>query len=325
VTAGRRRILLVDDDAAVRDLVTRHLRGRGFDVAAWESAEEVLPGLRSGTLSYDVALTDVHLPGLSGLELSRLLLVTSPLRPVLLITGDDDQELARRALAHGATGYLMKPFQLFELDAALAQALSLLDLVETTEALARSQSHQAEEWGEAGGQLPRSWLHLGDEHSGAGRGHGARVVSIGALIANGLGDRLGGRERDVLRTAARTHEIGRLLGPVAPAEVARRTGQLLLDLGFDPDVAEVVRQAAEPWSPGLSLSARILTLADRLDHGAVERAGRGEPEGTAVRRAVEDLADGAGAVVDPDLVRVLENHRMQVESMWILQRQVGAG
>jgi CheY-like chemotaxis protein len=316
---AERRILLVEDDEAVREVVVRHLRKRRFTVEEAGSGEAVLQSLQAGELTYEVALIDVHLPGMAGSDLARLLLASFPLRPVIIITGDDDAELARRALGFGATGYLLKPFQMFELDAALVQAVSMLDLVEATAVLARAQAEHLDDWGEAGGQLPRAWLHLGDEQSGAGRGHGSRVVSVSSLLAKVGPTPMGGRELDVLRTAARTHEIGRLLGPGGGEEVARRAAQLLNDLGFDPDVAELVRQAAEPWSPGLPVGSRLLALADRLDHEAVQRLARSGDPGRAIRQAVDGMVAGSGETVDPELAGLLVENREAVESMWVVQ------
>ena len=315
------RVLLVEDDAAVRKLVADHLSRERYQVETAESAEEVLERLRGGALAYDLCLLDLHLPGLSGLELSRLLLATAPLRPVLLITGDDDETAAREALANGVTGYLLKPFQLFELDAALTQAVSMLELVEATETLARAQAETLDDWGEAGGLLPRSWLHIGDERSGAGPGHGARVVSIAGLVAKALGSALDGHDRDVLRTAARTHETGRLLGEGSAGEIAGRSAQLLENLGFDAAVGEVIRDAAAPWSPGIPLLSRILALADRLDHGAIRLSGAGMEPDDAIRTAVEQAMATAGVTSDPDLVEVLRAQRERVVSMWVLHRQ----
>lgn len=317
------RVLVVEDDAGVRDLIATHLRRSGHEVEAAETAEEVLDRIRKGELDYDVALTDVHLPGMSGVKLNRLLLATAPLNPILVITGDDDADLARQALQEGASGYLLKPFELFELDAALAQALSMLELVETTETLARAQGRELDDWGELGGSLPRSWLHLGDEKSGAGAGHGARVVSVAILLAKQLGDAIDATAREELRTAARTHEIGRLVGGGGRREVATRSSKLLSDLGFHERVCELVRQAAEPWSPGLPLRARLLSLADRLDHSAVRRALESSPDadpGDAIREAVDAVVAGAGDSFDPELASLLHGHRERVESMWVLQR-----
>lgn len=317
---SERRVLLVEDDESVRDVVVRHLRKRRFVVEEAGSGEVVLQSLQAGDLRYDVALVDVHLPGMAGSDLARLLLASFPLRPVIIITGDDDAELARRALGFGATGYLLKPFEMFELDAALVQAVSMLDLVEATSVLARAQAEHLDDWGEAGGQLPRAWLRLGDEQSGAGRGHGSRVVSVATFLAKTGPTPPTGHDLDVLRTAARTHEIGRLLGPGGHEEVARRAAQLLTDLGFDPAVAEVVRQAAQPWSPGLPVGARLLALADQLDHDAVQRLARNGDPGSAIQGAVDGLVAQAGETVDPELARLLAENRDAVESMWVVQQ-----
>lgn len=319
---AKHRVLLVEDDGRVRELVATHLSRQRFEVQAVESAEEVLELLRDGGLAYDLCLVDLHLPGISGLELSRLLLATAPLKPVTLITGDDDENAAREALSQGVTGYLLKPFELFELDATLSQAVSILELVEATETLARAQAETLDDWGEAGGMLPRSWLHIGDERSGAGAGHGARVVSIAGVLAKAIGASLDGHAREVLRTAARTHEIGRLLGGAGAAEVAGRSAQLLDNLGFDPAVGEVVRDAAVAWSPGLPLAARILALADRLDHEAVGRCRLGAEETDAIRGALDSALAAAGQATDPGLADILSRQRDSLESMWVLQRQV---
>lgn len=325
---ARHRLLLVEDDVALRDMVGSHLAGNGYEVVTADSAEDVLHRMRKRELSYDMCLLDLHLPGISGLELSRLLLATAPLKPVILITGDDDERTAGEALARGVTGYLLKPFQLFELDASLSQAVSMLELVEATETLARAQAETLDEWGEAGGMLPRSWLHIGDVRSGAGPGHGARAASVAGLLAEALGSTLDGRAREVLRTAARTHEVGRLLGAGGAGEVAGRSAQLLDNLGFDRGVAEVVRDAAVRWSPGLPLSARILALADRLDHDAVERSRTVEAQ-DAIRLALDAAVAGAGETTDPDLAALLGRSRESVESMWVTDRReravAGAG
>ena len=314
-------VVLVEDDDAVRELVSKHLSRRGYRVVASATAEAVLAKLAEGSLSYDIFLTDVHLPGMSGLELSRQLMVREPLKPLILITGDSDPGMAWDVVSRGAAAYLLKPFELFELDAAMTQAVAMLQLVETAKALARSQAEQAQDWGDMGGQLPRSWLHIGDERSGAGDGHGARVVSVAGLLARALGDRLDADTREAIRTAARTHEIGRLLGRAGDRDIAYRTARLLEDLGFDPAVPELIRDASADWSPGLPLAARLLALADRLDHAAVERSEEEESE-DAIRGALADAVRETRDRPDPELARVLEAEREALESMWILQRQV---
>lgn len=321
---GRKhRVLIVEDDDSIAELIEVHLQKRRFEVRRVDSGEALLGDLRDRSLDYDLALVDVHLPGMSGVALTRLLLAARPLSAVLIITGDDDAALAREALGAGATGYLLKPFQLFELDAAVAQAASMSELVEATQTLARAQSQGLNDWGESGGSLPRSWLHVGDEQSGAGAGHGARVVSISGLLAKKLGDeKMDSHDRDLLRTAARTHEIGRLTGAGSGQQVAQRSAKLLDDLGFDTGVCEIIRQSAEGWSPGLPLTARILALSDRLDHEARRRLAEGAEPEDAIRASVDALVASAGETSDPELARLLAAEREQVESMWVLQCQV---
>lgn len=112
------RILVVEDDPGIRRLVTTHFRRCGFEVEYAIAAEEV-----ASNEKYDVVLTDVHLPGQSGLELARRIHQAQPEQPVVFITGDADPVIAREALDTGAAGYLLKPFELFELDAAIHTAV----------------------------------------------------------------------------------------------------------------------------------------------------------------------------------------------------------
>lgn len=331
VVGSTQRVLLVEDDSGVRELITQHLRGQRFDVVALESAEEVVTGLRDGTIQFfDLVLLDIHLPGMSGIDLARLLLSTAPLKPVILITGDDDEQMARRALEHGVTAYLLKPFELFELDATLSQAISMAQLLETTEVLARSQAAQLSEWGETGGDLPRAWLYLCDERSPAGAGHGSRVVSMSGTLARTVTGRLEDRERRALRTAARTHELGRLMGVDAGvAGVCARSAQLLADLDFSDAVRLAVRHLAERWDGGgspdglegqdIPLTARLLAVADALDHDAVEEARRGADDAVAIETALDRIAVDDGRF-DPELLEVVAAEREALASMWTLQR-----
>jgi CheY-like chemotaxis protein len=316
---SRHTILVVEDDRRVRGLIASHLRRRRHEVTAVGAAEAALRELRSNALAYDVALVDNHLPGISGVELIRLLLATRPLSPIIMITGDDDTRLARKALEQGVSAYLLKPFRLFELDAALAQALALLDLVETTEALARSRARGLDEWEAAGGALPRSWLDLVDDRSGAGAGHGERVARIADVLARACGLDLDVRDRDHIAAAARAHEIGRLTGAGAEGSVPHRSAQLLSDLGFDARVATLVRHASESWSSALSAPARVLGLADQLDHEAARRTDRGEAPDAALQGAVDALFRRAGDDVDPDLCGTLVAQRNRIQDVWMLR------
>ena len=108
------RALIVDDEPAVRELVARHYRRAGYQVVSASSAEEVKTRGHTGR-DWDIVVTDIHLPGLSGIELARSLSERS--RSLVLMTGDHDRALAGEALRDLRAGYLLKPFEMVELDA----------------------------------------------------------------------------------------------------------------------------------------------------------------------------------------------------------------
>ena len=120
-TAGRRarRVLVVEDEASMRDLLARHFRKLGHQVVVADSVEEVQ---KRGHLErkWDVVVTDVHLPGLSGIELARRL--SSRVDSLILVTGDHDRGLFDEAMKQVRAGFLLKPFELFELDSAIRLA-----------------------------------------------------------------------------------------------------------------------------------------------------------------------------------------------------------
>ncbi|MCA1789460.1 MAG: response regulator, partial [Thioalkalivibrio sp.] len=124
-----RSVFLVEDEPALRGLLAAHLRSRGYRVLEAGDAEAAVRYLIQEP-PFDLLITDVHLPNLSGIELLRLLQAHSPMKPVLVITGDDDSTIAEEAIGRGAAGYLLKPFELAEMDAAVAQALRHLELIE---------------------------------------------------------------------------------------------------------------------------------------------------------------------------------------------------
>jgi DNA-binding NtrC family response regulator len=105
-------ILVVDDEPVIRDTLVEYLTQEGFRVSACASGEEALD--HAGAQRYDVALCDVQLPGIDGIELLERLLKISPDTFVLLITAYGTVENAVEAFQRGAHDYLMKPILLDE-------------------------------------------------------------------------------------------------------------------------------------------------------------------------------------------------------------------
>ena len=90
-------VLFVDDDAALVRLGTLRLTRLGYRVTGCESAEEALECFRGHPVDFDVVVTDLSMPGMSGLELARRLLALRPELPIFLISGQFGPEDAAEA------------------------------------------------------------------------------------------------------------------------------------------------------------------------------------------------------------------------------------
>jgi two-component system, NtrC family, nitrogen regulation response regulator GlnG len=109
------RVWLVDDDASIRWVLERALRNDGMTARAFDAAEPALDALRRD--APDVLITDIRMPGASGLELLRRIRDTHPALPVIVMTAHSDLGSAVSAYEGGAFEYLPKPF---DIDQAVA-------------------------------------------------------------------------------------------------------------------------------------------------------------------------------------------------------------
>ena len=113
-------VLLVDDDDVIRDTIYE-LLSQEYLCRTAESAEQALAYLEAE--SFDVVLTDVSMPGLSGLELLSRVAKHYPDTPVILISGLSDQEHAQALTELGAFDYLLKPFRLEVVEKSVRRAI----------------------------------------------------------------------------------------------------------------------------------------------------------------------------------------------------------
>jgi len=119
-TAERRSVLLVDDDPAVLKGTTRVLERRGYRVVACATGQEALE--RIGLETFDVMLSDVQMPGTTGLGLLRAVRERDLDIPVVLMTGSPALDTAAAAVEYGAFQYLIKPVETERLDEVLGRA-----------------------------------------------------------------------------------------------------------------------------------------------------------------------------------------------------------
>jgi len=114
-------ISIVDDDESVREATKELIRSLGYSVAVFASAEEFL---LSAQLSETACLiSDVQMPGLSGIDLQRRLIADGHKMPIIFITAFPDERTRNRALGAGAIGFLSKPYREESLIGCLSEAL----------------------------------------------------------------------------------------------------------------------------------------------------------------------------------------------------------
>jgi putative two-component system response regulator len=115
------RLLVVDDEEQIRTLLTRLLTAQGYECVTAESAAEARRVLRETPIA--LVLSDVNMPGESGIDLTREVLGQYPDTAVVMVTGMDDRRYAEIAIELGAYGYVLKPFKPNELIINVGNAL----------------------------------------------------------------------------------------------------------------------------------------------------------------------------------------------------------
>jgi len=114
-------IAIIDDDPSVREATDDLLKTLGYRAATFASAEDFLQWAQMNDTS--CLITDVQMPGLSGIELQSALIAQGNSTPMIFVTAFPEEAIRRRALAAGAIGFLSKPFDEERLIAHLETAL----------------------------------------------------------------------------------------------------------------------------------------------------------------------------------------------------------
>jgi len=114
-------VLVVDDDPMLLSLLTDTLESIGYDSVSEPDAESALEYLSYNSI--DIVVSDINLPGIDGLELSRRVKKNHPELPVILITGVSMKDIKSRAFKAGADGFLDKPFRITVIEHLMQQLL----------------------------------------------------------------------------------------------------------------------------------------------------------------------------------------------------------
>ena len=120
-------ILVVDDDQAVRSVVSRKMQGEGYDCVTAADGIEALD--KAATQTFDLVLLDIKMPGPSGMEVLPQLVTEHPDTCVIMITAVVDTQTAVEAMKQGADDYVTKPFNLDDLSMRVEKALERKNLI----------------------------------------------------------------------------------------------------------------------------------------------------------------------------------------------------
>lgn len=130
------RILIVDDDAAMRSMLVTRLTTRGFHVDSCATGAEAVERIQHGDL--EAVVSDVNMRGMTGVELCQRVLAFRPQLPVILITAFGSMDLAISAIRAGVYDFLPKPFEIDHLVLAIERAVTLARLKDEVQMLRRA-------------------------------------------------------------------------------------------------------------------------------------------------------------------------------------------
>jgi putative two-component system response regulator len=303
------KILVIDDDAVVREVIGEMLAVAGYEVVAAANAAEALELFMDERIG--LVVTDIVMPDVSGLELLEAMRLHRPSLPIVLVTGANTRDNLSEALSRGADGLIAKPFTRTELQEAVETALdragrSERDLCERllapTLTSALANAIEAREEG----------MH----------GHCERLTVLAMRLGLALG--LDEEEIEAIGLGGALHDVGKIgipdrvllkRGTLTPEEnELMRTHTIIGDDLLRPidllaAVRPIVRSHHERWDglgypdgiggEEIPLSARIMAVAEAVEAMSAKRVYReplSEPE------IVRELERGRGAQWDPALV-----------------------
>ena len=329
------RVLIVDDEEAIRFALSRYLRSRGFEVVMAESGAAALARLSQE--QFDIMLCDVRMPVMSGLDMLPHALRLDADLGIVMLTAVNDASTATEALAHGAMDYLVKPIELGDLERAVERAAHrrMLEIERrNVEVLIREEVALRTEELEQEKRLlnaltmdvVNTLINAMEAKDVFLRGHAQRVAELAASVAEALG--LDADVVENVRLAGRVHDIGKIgireavlnkPGPLTAEEFAHvkdhvRIGmEILGPLKHMPLALSYVQDHHEHYDGSgyprglagkdIAIGGRILAACDAFDALTSRRAFRDAME---PRETISHLSAYVGRLLDPEVFAVLQ-------------------
>jgi diguanylate cyclase (GGDEF)-like protein/putative nucleotidyltransferase with HDIG domain len=344
----RGRVLVVDDDPSVGDILSRILAKHSYEVEVLQSANEAIELLKQKTRQFDVVLTDLNMPEKSGLELLDELRSIDESVIKVVITGHATLDNAITSLRRGAYDFIEKPVVTAQLLAVMERAteyrrlkhenlnyhLHLEDMVRDKSAALRAALDQIRQSYEFTLEAMVALLDARERSTGQ---HSTRVRQLSVMIARELG--LSESEVEDISHGALLHDIGKIAipdsillkpGPLTPEE--RTVMQTHPEIGFRilrsspylERACEIVYAHQEHFDgtgyprnlkgDQIPLGARIFAVIDAYDAMRSDRVYR---KALSAEKAVEEIRRNAGTQFDPAVVEVFVRCQPEIEKLGI--------
>jgi len=331
-------VLVVDDEEPIRNALRKFLKQQQFEVYTAGSADEALQQLRLHKVA--LMLSDIRMPGTSGVDLVPQALEIEPELAILMLTAVNDATSAALCMQRGAMDYLTKPIELADLGRAVHRALKLKEEVTTRTAELQRERNRLERVSTATLEALVNALEAKDPYL---RGHSARVADLSANIATEVG--LSEEEVDRIRMAGRLHDLGKIgtrdavvnkEGPLTADEFEHVKqhviigAQILAPLVHLGDIVAMVKSHHERFDgtgypDGLRgqevpLGGRVIAAAEVYDALTTSRPYQ---EKMTPEQAVERMADLSGTVLDPKVYEALVRIVGRRQTLVFLDEDVG--
>jgi len=327
------RVLVVDDESPVRDMIAAALEREGYTVELAAGGREALEILEVN--SFNLVLTDIVMQDVNGIALLERIHSLQPNLPVVMVTAVHDISVAIDSMRRGAYDYLLKPFEREQLLSTVERALSHRQALEET----RNYHQSLEEMVRARTEMLRHAMEdlehsydvtleaLGDAldlKDSETEGHSKRVTAYAIALARAMG--IPPDEIKIIARGAFLHDIGKM---AIPDDILRKPGKLtpeeqlvmrehcsrgyhmLRKIPFLAGAAEIVYCHQEHYDGGgypnglrgreIPIGARIFAVADTLDAITSDRPYR---KARGFDTAREEILRCSGTQFDPAVVEV---------------------
>jgi putative two-component system response regulator len=308
--------MCVDDEPVILTLVQRLLQNHGFEPIGYSDPAAAVAAFEVD--AFEAVITDIHMPGMDGMELMQSLRERQPEIPVIVVTGHGTVDTAIQALREGASGMLVKPFTADELLGEVRRALG-----------AAQMRYEALQYRHLSPVLDSIALTLSTAIEARNLETGEHCRQLGVLserMAAVLG--LNERQRTSIRIGGYLHDIGKIgIADAVLLKPGKLTDEEMAEMRRHPvigaailevheamaDIAQIVRHHHERWDgrgypdgiagAAIPLGGRIIAVADAFSAMTTDRIYRGA---LPLERVWDELRAHSGTQFDPEIVAAFE-------------------